>query len=375
MGGAVRDKLLGKAVTERDYVVVGATAEAMLALGYQQVGKDFPVFLHPQTKEEYALARTERKTGRGYGGFSVFADPGVTLEDDLQRRDLTVNAIAESATGELIDPYGGLADLKQKVLRHVSPAFAEDPLRVIRAARFAARFAIDGFRIAPETLQLMQQLAADDELKYLSAERIWRELERSLMTPTPAVFFTVLADAHALTPWFAEFQDEPDFELLINQLAEAQPLHEAEQRFALLCASLSKSAIATLTKRLKIPNHVRHLTIAVASWFQWLPAQLTPQLTPQLTKADAEALAKRFKEAGIQRKPELLASILAVLECLGVALGVRQQISSAASAQQQVSAAPFMAQGLAGAELGEALQAAQLDAIRQTLSLSQHKDE
>src|SRR5690606_4639849 len=172
VGGAVRDSLLGYPFHERDWVVVGATPEQMLALGYQQVGKDFPVFLHPQTKEEHALARTERKSGKGYTGFSVYAAPDVTLEQDLLRRDLTINAIAQADDGSLVDPYGGIADIKQKTLRHVSDAFAEDPLRVLRVARFYARYAHLGFTVAPETLTLMRKLSASDELQNLSAERV-----------------------------------------------------------------------------------------------------------------------------------------------------------------------------------------------------------
>lgn len=172
VGGAVRDRLLGLPVTERDWVVVGATPQAMRELGFRPVGKDFPVFLHPKTGEEYALARTERKSAPGHTGFVFHAAPEVTLEEDLRRRDLTINAIAESARGELIDPYGGRRDLERRVLRHVSDAFVEDPLRVLRVARFAARFAALGFRVAPETLGLMRAIAASGELEHLSAERI-----------------------------------------------------------------------------------------------------------------------------------------------------------------------------------------------------------
>src|SRR5690554_3209366 len=186
VGGAVRDALLNVDFHEHDYVVVGATAEQLLAQGFTPVGKDFPVFLHPITQEEYALARTERKTGQGYTGFACYAQPDVTLEQDLERRDLTINAIAKSSTGELIDPWGGVRDLKQKVLRHVSPAFAEDPLRVLRAARFAARFHYLGFSIAEETYQLMRQLVDAGEMKTLVAERVWQETVKALNTKTPS---------------------------------------------------------------------------------------------------------------------------------------------------------------------------------------------
>ena len=199
VGGAVRDALLSLPVRERDWVVVGATPEALLAQGYQGVGRDFPVFLHPQSKEEYALARTERKTGAGYHGFDTRFSPDVTLEQDLLRRDLTINAIAQDIeSGELIDPYGGQTDLRARLLRHVSPAFVEDPLRVLRVARFAARFASLGFVIAPETLQLMQTIGASGELGALTPERVWRETQLALSTGAPQVYVRVLRDCGAL---------------------------------------------------------------------------------------------------------------------------------------------------------------------------------
>lgn len=203
VGGAVRDKLLGFANSasgsDRDYVVVGGSVAEMLASGYQQVGRDFPVFLHPQTKAEYALARTERKTGPGYTGFAFNASASVTLEEDLLRRDLTINAIAEDEQGNLIDPYSGRADLKQRVLRHVSPAFSEDPLRVLRVARFAARFAHMGFRVADETLALMTRMSASGELDHLVAERVWQEMDKALQERSPVVFFRTLRACGALT--------------------------------------------------------------------------------------------------------------------------------------------------------------------------------
>ena len=206
VGGAVRDRLLGIQVYDQDWVVVGATPEQMRAQGFQPVGKDFPVFLHPQTHEEYALARTERKSGRGYQGFAFHAAPDVTLEQDLLRRDLTINAMAEDPDGRLIDPYGGRRDLDARVLRHVSPAFAEDPLRVLRVARFAARFHHLGFTVAAETLALMAQLSAAAELADLSAERVWKELERALGEPSPQRFFDVLARCGGLDHWLPELQ-------------------------------------------------------------------------------------------------------------------------------------------------------------------------
>jgi tRNA nucleotidyltransferase (CCA-adding enzyme) len=198
VGGAVRDELLDYPVTERDWVVVGGRPQDLLDLGYQQVGKDFPVFLHPQSKDEYALARTERKQGHGYTGFAVDCDPAVTLEEDLLRRDLTINAMARDDVGNIIDPYGGQQDLESRVLRHVSDAFTEDPLRVLRTARFAARYAHLGFSVAPETIALMAEIVSQGELAHLPAERIWVEMERALGESNPEVFVEVLRDCGAL---------------------------------------------------------------------------------------------------------------------------------------------------------------------------------
>ena len=197
VGGCIRDKLLGLPVQDRDWVVVGATPQQMLDLSYKQVGQDFPVFLHPHSHEEYALARTERKTAPGYKGFSVHAAPDVSLIDDLRRRDLTINAIAEAADGTLIDPFGGVEDLDRRVLRHVSPAFSEDPVRVLRVARFAARFATLGFRVADETNVLMRQMVESGEIDALVPERVWAELVRALAEATPSRFFETLRDCHA----------------------------------------------------------------------------------------------------------------------------------------------------------------------------------
>lgn len=198
VGGAVRDTLLGRTVTERDWVVVGAEPSALTALGYRQVGKDFPVFLHPETQEEYALARTERKVGTGYHGFTTHHAPEVTLEEDLLRRDLTINAMAQAADGTLVDPYGGQRDLAAKLLRHVSPAFSEDPLRILRVARFAARYAPLGFRVAPETLELMRGMVANGEAASLVPERVWQETARALAEPSPRTYLEVLRACGAL---------------------------------------------------------------------------------------------------------------------------------------------------------------------------------
>lgn len=204
VGGAVRDDLLGRPVDERDYVVVGARPQDMISRGYRQVGRDFPVFLHPQTNQEYALARTERKTAPGYRGFVVHADPDVTLKDDLQRRDLTINALARDEQGNLIDYYGGLCDLEARVLRHVSTAFAEDPVRILRVARFAARYAGFGFRVADETMSLMREMVKGGEVDALVSERVWQELVKALSEPKPSRFFEVLGECGALARLFPE---------------------------------------------------------------------------------------------------------------------------------------------------------------------------
>ena len=274
VGGAVRDRLLGlpadeRAASDRDYVVVGSTPEAMLAAGFKPVGRDFPVFLHPQTGEEHALARTERKSGRGYRGFVVDADPSVTLEQDLGRRDFTINAIAEAPDGGLVDPFGGVADLRARLLRHVGPAFVEDPLRVLRAARFMARFAALGFRLAPETLQLMREMVAAGELAELVPERVWQELARALASATPAAFLRTLGACGALAvvlpevdalygvPQRAEYHPEVDtgvhVELVCDMAAQLAPA-DAVVGFAALTHDLGKA----LTPAAVLPRHIGH---------------------------------------------------------------------------------------------------------------------
>jgi len=268
VGGAVRDKRLGYDYRERDWVVVGARPEELEAQGYTPVGRDFPVFLHPRTKEEYALARTERKTGPGYTGFECHSDPGVTLEEDLERRDLTINAMAEDSEGHLIDPYGGARDLEQRLLRHVSPAFAEDPVRILRVARFAARYHHLGFRVAPQTQALMRQMVASGEVDHLVPERVWKELERALGERHPAVFIRCLRDCDALgrllpeldalfgVPQPAEHHPEIDTgEHCLMALEQAGQLSQASQvRFATLLHDLGKG----LTPQADWPRHPGH---------------------------------------------------------------------------------------------------------------------
>lgn len=269
VGGAVRDRLLGLPCGDRDYVVVGETPESMLAAGFKPVGKDFPVFLHPDTGEEYALARTERKSARGHRGFVVHTSPEVTLEDDLGRRDFTVNAIAESADGTLVDPYGGARDLDARVLRHVGPAFVEDPLRVLRAARFMARFAAQGFTVAPETISLMRDMVAAGELADLTAERVWKELVGALRAARPSAFLRTLRDCGALAvilpevdalygvPQRAEFHPEVDtgvhIEMVCDMAARIAPGDDLVG-FAALVHDLGKA----LTPEDELPKHLLH---------------------------------------------------------------------------------------------------------------------
>ena len=268
VGGAVRDALLGYPSSERDWVVVGASPRELLDRGYQQVGRDFPVFLHPETRDEYALARTERKQGHGYTGFAVHCDPAVTLEQDLLRRDLTVNAMARSAEGEIIDPYGGQRDLAARVLRHVSEAFVEDPLRVLRTARFAARYAHLGFSVAPETLALMAEIVGQGELAHLPAERVWVEMERALGEANPEVFVEVLRECGALARLLPEVEalfgvpqtaaHHPEIDTGVHtlmSLQQAVALSPAtDVRFAVLIHDLGKGT----TPRAEWPRHIAH---------------------------------------------------------------------------------------------------------------------
>ncbi len=266
VGGAVRDEILGLPVKDRDFVVVGATAEEMLAAGYQAVGKDFPVFLHPETHEEYALARTERKTGKGYKGFAVHASPEVTLEEDLARRDLTINAIAKSSEGKLIDPYDGLQDIEAKVFRHVSPAFVEDPVRILRLARFSAR--MPGFSVADETMQLMKQMVRAGEVDALVPERVWQELSRGLMAKKPSRMFRMLRNCGALKvilpeldclwgiPQTAKYHPEIDTGVHMMMVLDyaAQQGYDLPVRFASLCHDFGKGT----TPADVLPSHTGH---------------------------------------------------------------------------------------------------------------------
>jgi tRNA nucleotidyltransferase (CCA-adding enzyme) len=285
VGGAVRDELLGLSLQDKDYVVVGATPDEMIARGFRPVGKDFPVFLHPRTHEEYALARTERKSGRGYKGFTVYAAPEVTLEEDLRRRDLTINAMARDESGALIDPFGGSKDLAEGVLRHVSEAFAEDPVRILRVARFAARF---GFRVHPDTLALMQRMVADGEADYLVPERVWQEFAKGLAEAYPQKMFDVLEACGLYGKLFPELTALPP--------SYSGPLAE---RFARLAWPLDEKQALALSERLKAPGEMRDLAVLAAVLRPALraAAKASPKdLLEILKRGDAFRRAERFRQ-------------------------------------------------------------------------------
>jgi len=287
VGGAVRDELLGLPVKDRDHVVVGATPEEMVRLGYKPVGKDFPVFLHPQTHEEYALARTERKSGRGYKGFTVHAAPEVTLEEDLRRRDLTINAIARAEDGALIDPFGGEKDLRAGILRHVSEAFAEDPVRILRVARFAARF---DFAVSPETLLLMKNMVASGEADALVSERVWQEFAKGLQASQPQRMLRVLEESGLRARLLPELKDIP------GRFEGRLPV-----RFALLAWPLQPPEVEAMCDRLRAPNDVRELALLASRNRAALRAA---------GKADPAALLELLKRADALRRPERFAELL-----------------------------------------------------------------
>lgn len=294
VGGAVRDQLLGLPVKERDWVVVGASPQVLLDLGYQPVGKDFPVFLHPETHEEYALARTERKVAKGYKGFQFHADAAVTLEEDLKRRDLTINAIAETPEGALIDPYGGVQDIEGKILRHVSPAFAEDPVRILRLARFASK--LPDFSVCEDTTVLMQEMVRAGEVDALVAERVWQEWARALGEKAPLRFFEVLRDCDALSVLFPEIIVELD----IASAALARVSEGTDNsmiRFAVLLHCLGSDSIRTLCQRYRVPREYKELAVLTA---ESLPMFAQASIDPEdklafLKRNDALRRAERFQ--------------------------------------------------------------------------------
>ena len=337
VGGAVRDELLGREVQDRDFVVVGATPEAMVEHGFRPVGKDFPVFLHPDTHEEYALARTERKTARGYKGFQVHASPDVTLEEDLARRDLTINAIARDEHGQLIDPYGGIDDLKAGILRHVSPAFVEDPVRVLRLARFAAHF--NHFTIAPETQTLMQEMVRNGEIDALVPERVWQEMAKGLMEPTPSRLFLTLRECGALQKIMPELdrlfgvpqppQHHPEIDTGIHVMmvvdVAAQCCYPLPIRFAALLHDLGKGTtpidilprhigheersvdlVRTLCQRLKVPNDCRDLAVITAKFHGKAHRALEMR---------ADTILRLLQDCDAFRQPERFEAFLKACEC------------------------------------------------------------
>ncbi len=396
VGGAVRDTLLGRPVVDHDHVVVGALPEELLALGYKPVGKDFPVFLHPRTGEEYALARTERKTGRGYHGFVFQADATVTLEQDLARRDLTINAIAQDEHGVLTDPYHGVRDIEARVLRHVSPAFAEDPVRVLRVARFAARFAPLGFTVAAETMALMQQMVRDGEVDHLVAERVWAETRKALGEPQPSAFLRVLREAGALAVLFpeidalygvpqrAEFHPEIDtgthMELVLDAAAALAPGDDLVG-YCALCHDLGKALtpadmlprhighehagvprVRALSARLKVPAD--HATLAELVCREHLNAHRALELKPA-------TVLKLLTALDALRRPSRLETFLAACAAdkrgrLGHAdddYPNADFLRRACAAAAAVQSAPFVAAGLQGPAVGAAMEAARSKAI------------
>lgn len=364
VGGAVRDELLGIDVKDRDWVVVGATPDEMLARGFKQVGADFPVFLHPRTREEYALARTERKQGRGYHGFSVYSAPDVTLEEDLKRRDLTINAMAQNEHGELVDPFHGLEDLRARQLRHVSPAFAEDPLRILRTARFAARFQPMGFSVATDTMALMQQMVAQGEVDHLVPERVWQEVQRALHEQEPGTFFEVLRDCGALPVLIPELAD-PDMlaEALSALRAVAQLDSRTEQRFAALLLPLSPEQAVTRAEAMKAPNDCRDMA-RLACHFKSALADLS-----STQHSCASALLELLDYADLWRREARFEALLQVLDCaLPEDLRARvKALQIVARAANGVNPRELLARGLKGKALGEAIRLERLKRIELAL--------
>nr|WP_314530466.1 multifunctional CCA addition/repair protein [uncultured Pseudomonas sp.] len=396
VGGAVRDRLLGIPVTDIDRVVVGATAEEMLAKGYKPVGSDFPVFLDPKNGDEYALARTERKSGRGYGGFVFHASPEVTLEEDLIRRDLTINAMAEDDDGNLTDPYHGQRDLEARTLRHVSPAFAEDPLRVLRVARFAARYASLGFTVAPETLGLMRQLSESGELEALTPERSWKEISRALMEDQPHVFIQVLRDCDALKTLMPEVNalfgvpqpeaHHPEIDTGIHTLSVLEQAALYQQPLTVRWACLLHDLGKGTTPVDKLPQHIAHehrglkLIKAVNERFK-VPrdcqelALLVGQYHTHGHRAlelKASTLLELLQSFDVYRRPQRFEEFIVACEMDARGRkGLEQRsypqadyLRGAAKAAREVAVAPLLEKGFKGPELGEALKRERLRALK-----------
>lgn len=375
VGGAVRDALLGWPVKDTDWVVVGATEDDMRRRGFRAVGRDFPVFLHPQSQEEFALARTERKSGHGYTGFIVHASPDVTLEEDLARRDLTINAMAESADGQLVDPFGGQADLEARLLRHVSQAFVEDPLRVLRTARFLARYAKLDFTIAPDTMALMTRLSTSGELGHLVSERVWAETEKALSEPTPAVYFRTLEECGALAVLMPELMSESRGKLLnesqsslVQALERLQQLPEslddmAVWRWGRLVEALGTAERSALAERLKLPNTYRQAGELLAG---------TRELTHRAGHLDrvqtAEAIMSWLDAIDAWRRSERITPLVAIVALDSPRLAAQAEAGwQAASA---VQARALVGEGFKGGELGQELGRRRLQALAAALGES-----
>jgi tRNA nucleotidyltransferase (CCA-adding enzyme) len=383
VGGAVRDELLGLPIQDRDWVVVGATPEDMIARGFRPVGRDFPVFLHPETQEEYALARTERKTAPGYRGFTIHSSPEVTLEDDLRRRDLTINAIAREPKGALVDPFGGVEDLRRRVLRHVSDAFAEDPVRILRVARFAARFKRSfDFSVAPETLSLMQSMVGQGEADALVPERVWQELARGLSESQPSEMFLTLERCQALPRILPEL--EPTWgersTIALNAIDHAATLgHPLEVRYAALLVCLmhgdgqtGRDAIHRLSDRIRVPVEMRDLARITAEVFNGIGAA---------QDAPAEHLLTLIEKADGLRRPQRFEQILAVHACCTHAFNGKSsapresqawgRLNRALQAALEVPAGDVARQTPTPAEIPARVRAARIKAIADSLRSGQ----
>lgn len=356
VGGAVRDQLLKLPVTERDWVVVGATPEEMLALGYQPVGKEFPVFLHPETHEEYALARTERKVAKGYKGFTFYAAPDVTLEQDLERRDLTINAIAQAENGTLIDPFGGQKDLKAKLFRHVSPAFSEDPVRILRLARLATKFS--DFHVHPTTNQFMQIMVNNGEVNALVAERVWQEFSRALTQAQPQRFFEVLANCGALPILFPEIAiNGSGMKALKHAHAKTD---NAVIRFSTLLHDIDYHRVTKLCQRLRVPREFSDLAQLTARWF-------LPYVS--IDKADAKTILLLIKSCDALRRPERFENFIQACKyCAPKHPSSERFLHKVHAALSKIDIKSLIEKGLTGQEMANAVEQKQLKAIETFLT-------
>jgi tRNA nucleotidyltransferase (CCA-adding enzyme) len=396
VGGAVRDQLLNIAYKDKDWVVVGATPDELIAQGYKQVGADFPVFLHPKSQEEYALARTERKSGHGYQGFSVDFGKNVTLDDDLIRRDLTINAMAQDKDGNIIDPFNGQADIKAKTLRHVSHAFSEDPLRVLRVARFAARFHHLGFTVADETIELMKLISDSGELKHLTPERVWVETQRALHENSPWIYFEILKQCNGLKDTFTELDDlfgipqpekhHPEIDTGIHSLLSLQQAcllsNDGDVRFAALMHDLGKAKtnqekwpqhiaheklglkpIKAMCDRLRVPNQYRELTLKSCEFHTHIHRAF---------ELKASTILKVFKQCDAIRKPDRFEKMLQVCQAdaqgrTGLEHSPYPQVTyiqKMLAACHRVNNQDIVATGVKGPELGLAIEQARINAIQ-----------